>query len=890
MRGYQCEKWTAESDGMSVHSGNNTNNHRLISVFSMAVTLVRPGYVLFRYKVDAEERYDFLIFLMDSEMTAFGYQSTVLEWREANISLSAGPHKLEWEYIKDFGGSRGLDKAQIQVVEVVGTDFADVRCEPCSTDFAPGCNLCPADHYQLTAFNTTCLPCPTGTYSNAGAVGVAQCLTRPACTRDDMYPQYGECRTDGKRRMQWTWVLPHICDQNLPNSEQLPSAEASDVACAPCAPGSMRDPVDATCKPCALGTYSPDGSACLPCGSGKYAPRSSHFTSFVGLPANFTTDCSASSTFSGSCATGMTWQGLGDYLATGESIVSRSDVTLTMVAQMDPQALPRGQPSGADAFVSFTYSLTHTIEGVELLFYVNNVTAFSASRAANRTRVTVPLPRSEDGSTAYTLRWIYRRATDSTGDDRAMLHDIAVSGTATGGASECLACPPGRYSPASSGARGVSVCPRCSPGTYSKDGSVDKCLACTAGAYANLEGSSACTTCPKGLWSTPGQALCGLDGVVSLTNRTSNRPSQWHLYGLTPPGGPTNLFGPASVSDNSYMIFGVLYQGKPPVYLGLPDTADPGYAFLVVNLNSGLVDGSYGDRSSSISTSSSSSSMCNGNFPPPTTLVMNAGRVVNAVRPVSGAVDGGVEIEYGGGDECDLDGVPSSISGLAPVRASVTLSILCGDSMDQIDYLGSIDTARTTNCSAVFRFVDPRGCPVCTAEDFSHLVVCNNSTGLTSTVVTRRGKCFDANKVEDAVRRSLADVEGDKCLDYETYARERKASRSRLVALIFLVIGLLGVAGFGGYYLVRLTRSKRAVDRELSRFRATYGENLLDVSADPLDPERTPAKRTRATPSTGKKSNIDDGDEDIIGLEFPQDDDSDFDDKQRLTSPQRNKK
>lgn len=882
MRGHQCEKWTAESDGMSIHSGNNTNNHRMISVFSMAVTLVRPGYVLFRYKVDAEERYDFLIFLMDSEMTAFGYQSTVLEWREANISLSAGPHKLEWEYIKDFGGSRGLDRAQIQVVQVVGTDFADVRCEPCSTDFAPGCNLCPADHYQVTPFNTTCEACPAGTYSNAGAVGVAQCLARPACTKDDMYPLYEGCRTDGKRRMQWSWVQPHVCDPSLPNSEQLPSADAVDVACAPCAPGSTRDPADALCKPCALGTYSPDGSACIPCGAGRYAPRSAHFNSFVGLPANFTTDCSASSTFSGNCAVGMTWQGLGDYLTTGESVVSRSDVTLTLTVQMDPEALPRGQPSGADAFVSFTYSLTHTIPGVELLFYVNNITAFRTDKAANRTLVTVPLPRPDDGSMIHTLRWIYRRATDLTGDDRAMLHDIAVSGTATGGASECLACPPGRFSPPRRAGQGVAVCSRCPPGFFTVDGSLDKCSSCSAGTYADLEGSSACTACPKGLWSTTGQAVCGSDGVVGLTSPASNKPVQWHLGDLRPASGRGALFGPASVSDNSYIVFGVLRKGEPPAYLGLPDTSDPGYAFLVVNLNSGLLDGSFGDPSSS-------SSVCSGNFPPPTTLVMNAGRVVSALRQVRGAGDGGIEIEYGGGDECDVDGVPASVSGLAPVKASVTLSILCGESVDQLDLLGSIDTARSTNCSTVYRFVDPRGCPVCTAEDFSHLVVCNNVTGLTSAMVTRKSRCFDSNKVEDAVRRSLSDVEGEKCLDFETYARERKASRRRLVALILLIVGIIGVVGFGGYYLIRLTRSKRAVDRELSRFRATYGENLLEVSADPLDPERTPARRARGTPSTGRKSNIniDDGDEDIVGLEFPHDDDSDFDDKQRLTSPQK---
>jgi hypothetical protein len=53
--------------------------------------------------------------------------------------------------------------------------------------------VCLADEYadsEVLGFNSDdmCKTCPTGRYSEAGAVGVEECLDKPVCTEEDVVP------------------------------------------------------------------------------------------------------------------------------------------------------------------------------------------------------------------------------------------------------------------------------------------------------------------------------------------------------------------------------------------------------------------------------------------------------------------------------------------------------------------------------------------------------------------------------------------------------------------------------------------------------------------------------------------------------------------------------
>jgi hypothetical protein len=108
---HNCAPWTPSADGSYIHSGVNAGNHRLLSVLQMTASLVRPGYLMFRFKVDAEERYDGMRFLVNGEESGLGFVSTSLDWRTANVSLARGSHVFQWEFTKDFALERGLDAA-----------------------------------------------------------------------------------------------------------------------------------------------------------------------------------------------------------------------------------------------------------------------------------------------------------------------------------------------------------------------------------------------------------------------------------------------------------------------------------------------------------------------------------------------------------------------------------------------------------------------------------------------------------------------------------------------------------------------------------------------------------------------------------------------------------
>ncbi|MDO9080560.1 MAG: hypothetical protein Q7U44_07140, partial [Desulfuromonadales bacterium] len=75
------------------------------------VTTETPGYVSFRYAVDSEFAYDFLIFSIDG--VEKGRWSGSVSWSRAVYTLEAGTHTLTWKYAKDGYIANGLDTVWI---------------------------------------------------------------------------------------------------------------------------------------------------------------------------------------------------------------------------------------------------------------------------------------------------------------------------------------------------------------------------------------------------------------------------------------------------------------------------------------------------------------------------------------------------------------------------------------------------------------------------------------------------------------------------------------------------------------------------------------------------------------------------------------------------------
>jgi len=61
----RCSAWTVGANGTALTSGNNTGENYLESYLILNLRFVRPGSLWFRYRVDAEEYADGLLFRMD---------------------------------------------------------------------------------------------------------------------------------------------------------------------------------------------------------------------------------------------------------------------------------------------------------------------------------------------------------------------------------------------------------------------------------------------------------------------------------------------------------------------------------------------------------------------------------------------------------------------------------------------------------------------------------------------------------------------------------------------------------------------------------------------------------------------------------------------------------
>jgi hypothetical protein len=102
-------------DGDSAKSGIITHQQR--SVMQTEVT----GYakVTFMWKVSSESAYDYLVFSVDD--TVIHSISGNVNWKEEVCEISAGPHTLKWEYIKDGSVNYGEDCGWVDRVQIIQT-------------------------------------------------------------------------------------------------------------------------------------------------------------------------------------------------------------------------------------------------------------------------------------------------------------------------------------------------------------------------------------------------------------------------------------------------------------------------------------------------------------------------------------------------------------------------------------------------------------------------------------------------------------------------------------------------------------------------------------------------------------------------------------------------
>jgi len=172
--------------GDNIDSGNHLSQNEISVVLQLRISLDRPGFVKFTYKVSAEERFDGLIVGIDDLRKMFVSNAN---WTTANFSLSAGYHVIKWIYYKDYSETQGDDRAWIKSIQVTGLSRGQMSCYPCgpgqysASAGQSSCSLCDANtHSNQEMGSTGCVACTANQYSPPGS---ATCIERVDCTSID---------------------------------------------------------------------------------------------------------------------------------------------------------------------------------------------------------------------------------------------------------------------------------------------------------------------------------------------------------------------------------------------------------------------------------------------------------------------------------------------------------------------------------------------------------------------------------------------------------------------------------------------------------------------------------------------------------------------------------
>jgi len=448
----KCQSWRLNGD--SVDSGNNQGIDSMQSILKMDVHMVRPGYVYFEYKVNAERNYDGLWFTVNDAQIFFSSYSN--GWTTFNYSLPAGYHSVEWVYYKDLSVTAGDDKLTIKTIKVEGTTYALTACDKCPYGYysnqlgAGQCTACPAGTFSKNDTGAvTCDPCPGGYYSYAGS---SSCIPSRPCSVEDGsldYSSYVTSCVNHVHTKKYVWIQPMQCDSS--NGVQLP-ADVQESCDPESCPAGQHSNSNNDCVYCDSGSASSGhGNPCVVCDVGfASSPKIRYYKSWVSpWPAEFSSKCEGEGCFSPSG-----WRFGYSFTDSGTSNSNGANSWL----QLSVDAI-----NGAS--VSFNYSLACSGYDNQLFLTVDNVLVESfhcpsvqpgnqcSSTPYALYQFTLSDPDSTITSKTFDIKFSYSVSAPSIPTnatcDRAIITSITVNGVTheAGGSEKCVPCEAGTYSP-----------------------------------------------------------------------------------------------------------------------------------------------------------------------------------------------------------------------------------------------------------------------------------------------------------------------------------------------------------------------------------------------------------------------------------------------------------
>ncbi|KAG7375580.1 hypothetical protein PHYPSEUDO_000574 [Phytophthora pseudosyringae] len=566
---HNCNPWVPSADGSYISSGENSGvmqnfeGTRLYSTLRVSATFVRAGSVTYKYRVDAEQPYDGLMFQIDDDQGA-GLVSQSDGWKEAVVQVSAGAHTLAWNYMKDYAGDAGEDKAYLKVIEMVGTSWSDLHCHTCGGDMTNSggslCAFCGPNEYAAAKSNSeldfTCYACPSNTYAPKGSIGISSCVEQRACSMDDVEETYTTCKK-GARDVTYAWSEPQTCDSTLKKSIQLPAPQ-KDVECASCGRG-YELTEGGECEACGAGQALSASGKCEECPAGTVVVNALEYG--AGTPDAWSAWPQIVNT---ETAKHVGWKLTKSGLVYAQHTSSDDDAGDW--SRPSRSALPFNVPFVHSGVFNLTYTLsgvpTFENDGSRAWVELEVRDAGVGNKKSKKELDLSSAPSSTDGTDGGD--------SSGAGEDRSIVHllhgsengtfteivqinvttasvkefafvvrattaeakrtieakvtYLGFTGTQDGAGVSCDSCPSG-YEPTNpdddSQMYGCRICPA---GTFAEAGDstgIVACAECPANTYSK-EGASKCTPCGANTYSSSGAVACAAPQALTLNASASS--------------------------------------------------------------------------------------------------------------------------------------------------------------------------------------------------------------------------------------------------------------------------------------------------------------------------------------------------------------------------------
>ena len=333
--------------------------------------------------------------------------------------------------------------------------LASTTCAGFGSCSPVGACVCQAGYYYT---GSTCAPCATNQYSNAGSSACNNCNAGSVPT-----PDHSTCM---------------LC------SAGTIASQPGDSVCTACAPGSVAGSAGATaCTQCGAGSASDVNSAyCVPCTAGSYSASSASTTC---------TACSAGS-----------YQDLTSQTA---CLACSPGSYTTYVAQTTCVTCPTGyyqSTSGQTTCVACPAGTSVSVDQSQCLTCVTG--KYAPSIAETVCQYCPAGSYANSNATACLLC--------SPGTFKSDQTQVSCTPCPNGfyvpfsGATVCLACTAGNYS---NSVTGFDICSECLPGTYSASNGASACTACTGpGNYSSGLESTACSLCDTNAVAVNANSAC----------------------------------------------------------------------------------------------------------------------------------------------------------------------------------------------------------------------------------------------------------------------------------------------------------------------------------------------------------------------------------------------